>query len=190
MIKKIPIAGITLLGALLAGCASTGSSEFGCSGMPDGVNCAPASDLYNLVDKPGFENGVTEQSLANHKGGVSGAVAGGDRVGNLSRRGSGRSSGVGDRRGKAAAPNYFGVEPVVPQGSPDHLLLLNPPVADSREPIRTQAVQQRVWVAPWVNKSGVWHGQQVIYLEVAAREWQNGIIGGEPSMPIFKPLDQ
>ena len=159
--------------------------------MPEGVNCAPASELYNLADKPEFQDGISGQKMQAHRNSteVSGAQVSDDRAGDLSRRGSGRTSGKGDTREAGAAPGYFGREPLIPAGDPDHLLLLNPPAADPTDPMRTQAVQQRVWIAPWVNQRGVWHGQQVIYVEISSREWQNGIIGGEPSMPIFKPLD-
>lgn len=189
MNKIKTFAALALVSIFISGCASTGSSEFSCSGISEGVNCSPASDLYNLVDKPGFEDGVTKKAMNNHLNSTYAGVNGTYTRNNLSRRGMGKAASQSERRDGRTAPDYFGREPVIPAGDPDYLMLLNPPVADTSEPLRTQAVQQRVWIAPWVNKVGVWHGQQVIYLEVAAREWQNGIIGGEPAMPIFRPLD-
>lgn len=177
---------------LLTGCASTGSSNFSCSGMPSGVNCAPASKLYNLVDKPGYEDGVTGQMMdAQRRGNASvSADQRSDRRGDLSRRGSSLPDDSGEMRTEQGAPSFFGREPIIPAGDPDQLFLLNPPVADPTDPIRVQAVQQRVWVAPWVNQRGVWHGQQVIYVEVSGREWQNGVVGSGPAVPIFRPLER
>lgn len=190
MRKIKSLAALALVSIFLGGCASTGSGEFSCSGVSEGVNCSPASDLYNLVDKPGFEDGVTEVAIKNHRNSSYAGSTSTHKRNDLSRRGAaGRPASKGAKRDGNIVPDYFGREPIIPAGDPDYLMLLTPPAADTREPLRTQAVQQRVWVAPWVSNGGVWHGQQVIYLEVAAREWQNGIIGSEPAMPIFRPLD-
>lgn len=50
---KLHIAVVTVASALLSGCASlfsVGDSEYGCSGLPEGVRCMSARDVYAATE--------------------------------------------------------------------------------------------------------------------------------------------
>ena len=175
----------------LAGCgslSSVGGSDFSCQESSGGIPCGKASEIYEVADKPWNEDGVTQQSM-NTKQASFASVDRRASAGSLSRRGSG-SVDVPDQQRDGNSPNkFFGKTPKIAADSPDQLLILNPPEADPTEPIRADKLKQRVWIAPWVSDSGAWHSQQVIFVDISEREWQNGVINSQPNIPIFKPLD-
>lgn len=185
--KKI----ILVVSALsLVGCgsmASVGSSDFSCQQSSGGIPCGKASDIYEVADKPWNEGGVTLQSLNSKQASSSASVSGQVSAGGLSRR---SRVDVQDQQREGKTLNkFFGKTPKIAADSPDQLLILNPPEADPTEPMRADKLKQRVWIAPWVSDSGAWHSQQVIFVDISEREWQNGIINSQPNIPIFKPLD-
>lgn len=162
-----------------SGCSTVGNQEFGCSGLPAGVSCTKASELYNVVDKAGYQPGYAKSKPG------SGSDVTKDSIG---RRESGRPDTGDDTRSGAPAQKFFGSVPEVPEGAPDQLFLLNPPRADGTAPVRMAPVMRRVWLAPWVDQDGVYHSDQVLYVDIKPEQWRNGEKASDTS-PIFSPLN-
>lgn len=186
--KNKLLIGLPLIGLLsLGGCATVGSGDFACSGLPTGVQCEPASNLYNKVDKPGFgiegEPGY-DQSAATT------TTRSGRRLSrnNLSRKDTGKAETNHDNRTGRAGERFFGSVPNVPATEPDQLFLLNPPVGDGTDPIRRSANQRKIWIAPWVDKQGAYHSEQSVYIDITSATWANGEQNSSKS-PIFRPLN-
>ena len=67
----LKISVLFLSAALLSGCGSldVGASKFGCSGMPEGVKCMSAKEVYSATDSSDHVNGeVAERWLENKAG--------------------------------------------------------------------------------------------------------------------------
>lgn len=58
--SRFGLIGLALAAALLSGCSSLGlgNSDYGCSGMPDGVRCLSAREVYELTS-----NGAAPKSI-------------------------------------------------------------------------------------------------------------------------------
>lgn len=167
------------------GCASVGKSDFSCSGIPDGTRCEPSSNLYNEVDKPSF--------------GKDTIVSDNPRSGSISNRRSTRRNTIGrnysgqdletyDNRSGKKGERYFGKVPTVSGGSPDNLLILNPPSADRTQPQRMTPNKRQIWIAPWVDRDDVFHGKQLLFVDIESDHWKNGE-DTTSSSPIFSPLN-
>ena len=172
---------IPVLGMILSGCTTLGDSEFGCSGLPQGVSCAKASELYNEVDKRGYQPSYRDVDGA-YSDSSSGAPAN-----SIGRRQSGSVDLSSDTRNGEPAERYFGTVPEVSPASPDQLFLLNPPKADSTQPRRIEAKLREIWVAPWVDADGIYHSDQTLFVDIKPSSWRNGEISVDSS-PIFSPL--
>lgn len=182
--SKFVLAGMSF--AFISGCASLGDGEFECSEIQQGVGCQPASVVYEMAGKPGFEDGVTQEKINNYNSGRS-AQSSQQSENALSRRGNGEAYGQTGRSGEQPQ-KFFGEQPVLPPYEQDQLFILNPPKADPTDPERLDSALKRIWVAPWVSSAGVWHGDQVLWIEVAKPRWKNGVINADPKVPIFTPL--
>lgn len=172
---------IPVLGLVLSGCTTLGESDFGCSGLPQGVSCTKASELYNEVDKRGYEPSYKD---ANSPKASETSGASTDSIG---RRQSGAADLSSDTRNGEPAERYFGTVPEVSPASPDQLFLLNPPKADSTQPRRISAKLREIWVAPWVDADGIYHSDQTLFVDIKPSSWRNGEISVDSS-PIFSPL--
>lgn len=166
---------------LVSGCATTGSGDFSCSGLPEGVSCKPASELYNEVDKSGYSPSAGEDHGKVNRRGVA-------NNSNLPRSNDGNPRLDQDSKSQAPGDRYFGKVPQVPETDPDQLFILNPPRADGTEPIRQGASQRRIWIAPWVDREGVFHSDQLLFVDISPSGWVNGENLGDKH-PIFKPLE-
>jgi type IV conjugative transfer system lipoprotein TraV len=170
---------------LLHGCATVGEGEFSCSGIPDGTRCEPSSGLYNEVDRPSFDSG-SNASVNNQSGSMS--TRRGTRHDTIGRNYTGRDFEDYDNRSGKKGERYFGKVPTVSGGSPDQLLILNPPGADKTQPQRMAPNKRQIWIAPWVDRDDVYHGSQLLFVDIETESWKNGedITG---SSPIFSPLN-
>jgi conjugal transfer pilus assembly protein TraV len=70
MIKNI--VGIAALVILTSGCTSMlniGASEYGCKGMPEGVSCMSAKDVYNATENENYKTTLKAEQEAAKSGG-------------------------------------------------------------------------------------------------------------------------
>lgn len=173
---------------LLSGCASVGSNEFTCSGLPDGTRCEKASSLYNKVDKPAYGKSDTSSNANKNDAAPRSGRRGNKNQETIGRNYSGDDYGEFDNRSGKKGEQYFGKIPSVSGGNPDQLLILNPPMADKTQPMRMGAKMRRVWIAPWVDRDDVYHGDQLLYVDIESEHWVNGEKSTSNS-PIFNPLN-
>ena len=159
--KAAAIAGLL---ASLTGCSvlNIGADEYGCSGMPNGVQCMSARDVY----------------VATNNGQVPAPMIKGKEVekdGNSQKKtdDSAHANESGDA--KQAKPNDV-VDNYVSPRLPDRPI-----------PIRTPAQVMRIWVAPWEDTIGDLITTGYIYTEIEPRRW---VIGEQmtASDPVLRPL--
>lgn len=145
-----------VLGAtLLTGCAnslSVGNSEYGCSGLPEGVSCMSAREVYNLTEQPGPVR--ADPNSISEDGGAADRAA---KAALLERRG-GRDQGPSAHFANIDNPDVLAASPVN-----------NDPV-----PIRTRAKIMRVWVAPWESTNGDLNVSGLVFTELEERRWNIG----------------
>jgi conjugal transfer pilus assembly protein TraV len=170
------------ISVLLQGCASVGNSEFSCSGIPDGTRCSKTSDLYNEVDKKGFEGtdvakNTNKTTYSNRR--RSRNTIGRNFTGDVHSRSDNRSGKKGER--------FFGEVPQVSGGDSNNLLIINPPVADGTSPQRMLPKMRRFWISPWVDKDDAYHGEQLLFVDIEFEHWKNGS-QTQGVNPIFNPL--
>jgi conjugal transfer pilus assembly protein TraV len=140
---------ITAIGVLtLSGCSAlnVGNEDYACQGMPNGVQCMSARDVYaatndGKVPRPTNADGDLE------------AVDDAELNATAEQLESDRTTSSGDR----LIDMY--VAPRLP----------NKPV-----PIRTPAEVMRIWVAPWEDTNGDLIVTGYIYTEIEARRWVVG----------------
>lgn len=180
MIKHVLV--ITLF-ILLQACASVGSSEFSCKGLPDGTRCEKTSDLYNRVDKPEFATKNSDVKYENQKSNRRHLNK--DTIG---RNYTGKNFGAHDNRSGKKGERFFGEIPEISGGDPDQLLVINPPVADGITPQRMTPKKREFWIAPWIDRDDVYHGDQVLFVDIENEHWKNGNQTTGIS-PIFSPLN-
>lgn len=178
---------LVLIGlVLLQGCASIGNSEFSCSGIPDGTRCEKTSSLYNEVDNVNY--GYSDQkSNDEFNGNLKSRIRLESSRNTIGRNYSGDVYSEFDNRSGKSGEQFFGKIPTVSGGSPDQLMVINPPLADKTQPQRMGAKMRRVWIAPWVDRDDVYHGDQLLYVDIEAEHWVNGEKSTSLN-PIFNPL--
>lgn len=181
-LKRLAMAGglLTVVSGL-SGCSSLniGESEYGCSGMPDGVQCMSVSDVYAATndgnvplpmhpDKDSTRGGAsTSNDTKSHS-------TRGARI-SASEKGSGSGNNAQDQilstTSEDVIDNY--VSPQLP----------NKPI-----PIRTPAEVMRIWVAPWEDTNGDLIVTGYVYTEIEPRRW---VIGDEQPKhdPVIRPLE-
>lgn len=176
---------VLLATIFIHGCASVGQSEFTCSGIPDGTRCEPSSNLYNEVDKQSFDKKENAS-----EGSPSRVVSSrrSTRRNTIGRNYSGKDLEAYDNRSGKKGERYFGKIPTVSGGSPDQLLILNPPGADKTQPQRMAPNKRQIWIAPWVDRDDVYHGKQLLFVDIESEHWKNGE-DTTGSSPIFSPLN-
>lgn len=172
---KLPKLVIGLAMVPLAACSSItdiGKREYGCPGIPSGVKCMSARDVYTLTNDgnvPLPMSGETEVQDVTSAKGASGYGSGkGGRSGNGVQQG-GSDAGYNQVRSRVA-DNY--VAPRLP---------------DQPVPIRTPAEVMRIWVAPWEDTNGDLIVTGYIYTEIEPRRW---VIGEQAAtlQPTIRPL--
>ncbi|MBB3268622.1 conjugal transfer pilus assembly protein TraV [Azospirillum sp. OGB3] len=159
-----------LVPLLLGACSSLGigESEFSCSGMPQGVACKSAREVYDLTNSRDVVSGAMLSQEARRK---TEAAAESELVQTM------RKAAATDPAALGGAPVGYGAMPVAYTD-------------DGRVPIRTPAVVMRVWVAPYQDTKGDLHMPGLVFSEVEPRKWQVGLpdaASGSPSA--FRPLE-
>ena len=156
---------VSAAGALLltTGCSSmlnVGSPDYACPGMPSGVQCMSARDVYTATN-----NGNVPLPM--------------QRAGQE----------VGAKKATAAGAAADSVAPGGTQPTPNDVVstYVAPRLPDQPIPIRTPAQVMRIWVAPWEGTNGDLNTTGYIYTEIEPRRW---VIGDavQESAPTLRPL--
>ncbi|MDG1580856.1 type IV conjugative transfer system lipoprotein TraV [Pseudomonas sp. GOM6] len=157
MIKKsILFAGLAVVLSQVTGCSflQIGESEYGCKGMPNGVTCMSARDVYQMTESENFRQRMEQDAKLNQ------AKAEGDE--------------------DAVEALEASSKPVMASG--EHYVVPRP--ARNPVPIRTQATVMRVWVAPWESEAGDLNVPGYIYTEIEPRRWEIGTPAMKPTPTI------
>lgn len=136
--SAIRITTLALLSAstLLTGCASmftVGNSSYSCPGIPNGVRCMSARDVY---------------AETNNRDSVEGR-------GDTSKKPVAEAAATSDASATAAVATSSA--PSIP--------------TIKTVPVRTAAKVMRVWIAPWEDEAGFFHGSEYVFAEVEGRKW-------------------
>jgi conjugal transfer pilus assembly protein TraV len=156
---KFVAAGAVL--TFLSGCSTLniGKSEYACPGMPSGVQCMSARDVY----------------AATNDGEVPRPMSPEDAVAK-------RKEAPDKQEGEAYIANSS-------RSSGDEVIntYVAPRLPDKPVPIRTPAQVMRIWVAPWEDTNGDLIVTGYIYTEIEPRRWVIGdsVPEGEP---VIRPL--
>lgn len=157
-------AGVAAFLATLSGCSmlNIGAEEYGCSGMPNGVQCMSARDVY----------------VATNNGQVPAPMVKGKEVEN-----------DGNARKKHDESVHAHDSGDAKQARPNDVVdnYVSPRLPDRPIPIRTPAQVMRIWVAPWEDTNGDLITTGYIYTEIEPRRW----VVGEPMTatdPVLRPL--
>ncbi len=144
MSKLIAVSAMVLM---LSGCASAlsiGSPEYGCAGMPQGVSCVSARDVYSATESENYQTQLMREQEGNTKAGKPRETA---------------AEGTGGTR-------------VLYRESGDNAPV--PARAQNPLPIRTQAVVMRIAIDPWEDDNGDLYVPGYIYTEIEPRRWEIG----------------
>lgn len=136
--------------SVLSGCASSlgvGSSEFGCTGLPQGVQCMSARRVYELTEQPGP---VRADPYAEAE-----------------------DDGKSKREAEENLLSRIEADRSVAPAGAGHVLNASP-VRNTPLPIRTQPQVMRIWVAPWESVDGDLHASGQIFSEIEPRRWNIG----------------
>src|SRR5690554_888332 len=158
---------LALLSTLVTGCANmlnVGASEYSCSGMPEGVTCVSARDVYTATESSDYQTQLMrEQNAA-------------------------QAEKDGPNRRPRRTQETAAEAPVPPQLRPEPTLTAPTPAgAQNPLPIRTQAVVMRIAVDPWEDENGDLYVPGFIYTEIEPRRWEIGARQTEAA-PTLRPL--
>lgn len=142
-LKLITVISVSAL--MVSGCGTFGSSEFACKGMPDGVHCMSASDVYKQTDNKDALRDEKNKPVAS---------------GNATDESDGTYT---ERKG-------IEVKKPSTAKSEEHLV----PVIEKPVPLRSSAKVLRIYIAPWEDKAGNLHSSNFIYTEIESRKWVMG----------------
>jgi conjugal transfer pilus assembly protein TraV len=132
---------------VLSGCSnmlSIGSTEYGCKGMPEGVSCMSAKDVYSATENENYKTTLQAEQQA-----AQDASDKGKKV-----------------DGEPSTPSFSYAEGA--DNAPIPMRARNP------LPIRTQAVVMRIAVDPWEDENGDLYVPGFIYTEIEPRRWEIG----------------
>lgn len=142
---KLKLVSVLSVGVLMvSGCGTFGSSEFACKGMPDGVHCMSASDVYKQTD--------TKDAVRDEKNNTI------------------KSDEVAEPDGSYTERKGIEVKKPATAKSEEHLV----PSIEKPVPLRSTAKILRIYVAPWEDKAGNLHSSNYIYTEIESRKWVMG----------------
>lgn len=147
MKKSLLKLGLALAVVSATGCTSilsVGSPEYGCSGLPEGVQCMSARDVYAATNDGHVPVPLNPQENDTKKD---------------SKKGEQVSSGkTNEQKGRDIVVDTY-VAPNLP---------------DKPVPIRTPAQVMRIWVAPWEDTNGDLITTGYVYTEIEPRRWVIG----------------
>lgn len=155
-IRNIGTLALLLGTTIISGCSSLGSSgtsEYGCTGLPQGVQCMSAREVYNLTEEAGPVR-ADPKSLS-------------------------EDGGAADRHAKdtllkrMAESNGVGINQDV-RVSQGHQLSTSP-ISSEPTPIRSRSQIMRIWVSPWESTDGDLNVSGMIFTEIEPRRWNIGV---------------
>ena len=144
---------LVVLGTALSGCTSLGlgEGEYSCKGIPDGVSCMSAKEVYQATNN------------------------GNRLVAPLSEQNNGSANGVSSVFGDSYYSNSMGVveQTAITSSSSDPIVdsYVVPNIPDTAVPIRTHAQVMRIWIAPWEDQNGDFVAASEIYTDIEPRKW-------------------
>ncbi|MDU7586428.1 MAG: type IV conjugative transfer system lipoprotein TraV [Acidovorax sp.] len=170
---------LSVIGVLsvLSGCSSmlnVGSPDFACPGLPGGVQCMSARDVYSATN-----NGNVPLPMLRE-----------GEIPSVSQKAAPNARTSQPNEIVAAPDTREGVEVGnAHQPIPNDVVsnYVAPRLPDQPIPIRTPAQVMRIWVAPWEDANGDLNTTGYIYSEIEPRRW---VIGDavEQSAPVLRPL--
>lgn len=156
--------------ALGASGAVPGTGSYGCGGLPEGVSCRSAREVYRLTDggKPVVALPGQPTALDQAQTSLEAFPA--------------QPSGWRTRSIAAAPPG--------PMGSQVQVLALRPEDAGAPAvvPLRTPSRVLRVWIAPWEDERHRLHVPGFTFAEIEPRRWSIG--QGQPQSRRLQPLPE
>jgi conjugal transfer pilus assembly protein TraV len=161
----------------LAGCGAVpGSSTYGCGGLPEGVSCMSARDVYKLTDDGKPVIALPGQPTALDAAPAAAGPAAGSPAVMISR--------------PPSASATFPRQPLPATGQVQ-TIALRPEDAGAADivPLRTPSRVLRVWIAPWEDTSGRLHVPGYTYAEIEPRRWSIGEAAATGGLQL-KPLTQ
>ena len=164
---------LLLLG--LAGCGAVpGTSSYGCGGLPEGVSCMSARDVYKLTD-----GGKPVIALPGQPTALDAAPAA-PTAGNSAATTSSPPSA------SATSPRQ-----PLPATGQVQAIALRPEDAGAADivPLRTPSRVLRIWIAPWEDTAGRLHVPGYTYAEIEPRRWSIGEAAATGGLQL-KPLTQ
>lgn len=172
---------LPLLALGLAGCGAVpGSSTYGCGGLPEGVSCMSAREVYKLTDdgKPVIALPGQPTALDPAAGGSPGPTA--------------TSPTAGSAVPASNLASTLSPLPPLPATGQMQPIALRPEDAGAADivPLRTPSRVLRVWIAPWEDSAGRLHVPGYTYAEIEPRRWSIGeaaATGGLQLKPLTPP---
>ena len=170
----------------LASCGAVpGTSTYGCGGLPEGVSCMSAREVYKLTD-----GGKPVVALPGQPTALDAAPAAPDTPAP-----AGAGPAVGSSTGTTSSPPSAAAtfpRPPLPATGPMQTIALRPEDAGAADivPLRTPSRVLRVWIAPWEDTSGRLHVPGYTYAEIEPRRWSIGeaaATGGLRLEPLTQP---
>lgn len=154
--------GVLLTGITGCSALNIGSPEYGCPGMPDGVQCMSTSDVYASTENGQVPRPMTPKEAKN--------------------KNSQKESGKNEQVEQETASSINGSGDVVIDN------YVSPRIPNRPIPIRTPAEVMRIWVAPWEDTNGDLIVTGYIYTEIEPRRWTIG--DSAPKVQtVIKPLE-
>lgn len=153
---------VSVLGiaSLLGACSmlNIGQDSYSCTGIPEGVRCLSARQVYEQTHNGQRPQTIREQS--------SDATRSSNKV---------QLNAVA--RPKADTPSISASHPVSASVL-SHLRSL---------PLRTPSQVMRIWIAPWIDEQGDLMTPSYVYTEIEPRRWTIGLpeVG---TRPLLRPL--
>lgn len=146
-IRSVQVLSVIGASFVLMGCSSIlniGSPEYACPGMPGGVQCMSAREVYSATNNGNVPLPMRDGEDARGKAAASPV------------------EGTGGHDGRQPTPNDVVANYVAPR------------LPDQPIPIRTPAQVMRIWVAPWEDANGDLNTTGYIYSEIEPRRWVIG----------------
>ena len=172
-----PIVSLPLLALGLAGCGAVpGAESYGCGGLPEGVSCMSAREVYKLTG-----DGKPVIALPGQPTALDTAPAAAGPT-------AGSSAGT---TGSTSPASATFPRPPLPATGRVQTIALRPEDAGAADivPLRTPSRVLRVWIAPWEDTSGRLHVPGYTYAEIEPRRWSIGEAAATGGLQL-KPLTQ
>ena len=175
-----PLLSLPLLALGLAGCGAVpGSSTYSC-GLPEGVTCTSARNVYKLTN-----SGLPVTAMPGQPTALDPAAGG-----NPAPAATGPTAGPAVTTGNLAST--LSPRPPLPTTGQVQTIALRPEDAGAADivPLRTPSRVLRVWIAPWEDTAGRLHVPGYTYAEIEPRRWSIGegaATGGLQLKPLTQP---